>query len=285
MQQMAFKLNRKVLINKFTGEIVGPEDTMGLSEDIFIPVSEDNARTDITTLAAGSNLGEIADLNYFLNKLYTAMRNPQARLHNKDTMNFNPGKSGEILMDETLRALFIKRIQNSMGDMLLDGFITHLETISYLSDELKDISMYGVEFNQYNSFEAFREAEIWALKFNQIATVKEQIWTPENNTGFLSPDYVMKKVGFTDDEIELNKKMLHEHKIGILKDNALAAEILKKAMASKIDYGMSASPAQQAEPGVPLPMPGAAATDMSIPGQPLATPDFAVPSIPLQQQM
>lgn len=279
MQQMAFKLNRKVLINKFTGEIVGPEDTIGLSEDIFIPVSEDNTRTDITTLAAGSNLGEIADLNYFLNKLYTALRDPQARLHNKDSMNFNPGKSGEILMEETFRALFIKRVQNSLGDMLLDGFITHLETINYLSDELKDISLYNVEFNQYNSFEAFREAEIWALKFNQIATVKDQIWTPENPNGFLSPDYVMKKVGFTEQEIDLNRKMLQEYKSSILKDNATAAEILRKAMSSKIDTGASAALDQTAP------------ADVAMQGQPadqtqgITTGDFVAPAGTLQQQI
>ena len=261
MQQMAYKLNRKVLINRFTGEITGPEDTMGLSEDIFIPISEDNQRTDISTLAAGANLGEIADLNYFLNKLYTAMRNPQARLHNKDAMNFNPGKGGEILLEETFRALFIKRIQNALGDMLLDGFITHLETISYLSDDIKDISAYEVVFNQYNSFEAFREAEIWTLKFSQLTAVKEQIWTPENPNGFLAPDYVMKKVGFTDEEITTNERMLREYKSKVAKDGALAADLLRKAMASSAESNIASAPGQaQAQTddvaSIPPPMAG-----------------------------
>ena len=296
MQQMAFKLNRKVLINKFTGEIVGPEDTIGLSEDIFIPISEDNSRTDITTLAAGSNLGEIADLNYFLNKLYMALRNPQARLHNKDSMNFNVGKSGEMLLEETFRALFIKRVQNTISDMLIDGFITHLETIDYLSDEVKDASIYNVEFNQYNSFEAFRESEIWALKFSQMATVKDQIWTPENPTGFLSPDYVMKKVGFTEEEIAVNRKMLKEYKASILKDNVLAAEVLKKAMDDKVSgnapapvLGITPTPELAEAPPVPTTFSDVIAMGGQQPAQITGqtSSDFSTelvaPAIPLQQ--
>ena len=79
--------------------------------------------TSVTQLAGGANLGELADLMYFVNKLYKALKVPTNRL-NPDSQ-FSDGES--ILRDELKFAKFIIRMQQQFASGLKNGFITHLK--------------------------------------------------------------------------------------------------------------------------------------------------------------
>ena len=63
-----------------TGEIRDDRNQMSMLEDFWLPRREGGRGTEITTLAGGSNLGEIDDIQYFKKKLFQSLNVPISRL-------------------------------------------------------------------------------------------------------------------------------------------------------------------------------------------------------------
>jgi len=79
---------------------------MTMLEDYWLPRREGNRGTEITTLPAGQNLGELSDVNYFQNKLFQALNVPMSRLQ-PGQAGFNLGRSAEISRDEVKFTKFL----------------------------------------------------------------------------------------------------------------------------------------------------------------------------------
>jgi hypothetical protein len=155
--------------------------------------------TSVTQLAGGANLGELADLMYFVNKLYKALKVPTNRLNADAT--FSDGN--EILRDELKFAKFIIRMQQQFASGLKNGFITHLE--------LKGIKKkYGIKsqnihlnFNVPTNFYELRESQKLELKASNYNTLV--------NNEFISATYGQKKyLGWNELEIKANREMLRK---------------------------------------------------------------------------
>jgi hypothetical protein len=155
--------------------------------------------TSVTQLAGGANLGELADLMYFVNKLYKALKVPTNRLNADAT--FSDGN--EILRDELKFAKFIIRMQQQFANGLKNGFITHLE--------LKGIKKkYGIKsqnihlnFNVPTNFYELRESQKLELKASNYNTLV--------NNEFISATYGQKKyLGWNELEIKANREMLRK---------------------------------------------------------------------------
>jgi hypothetical protein len=155
--------------------------------------------TSVTQLAGGANLGELADLMYFVNKLYKALKVPTNRLNADAT--FSDGN--EILRDELKFAKFIIRMQQQFANGLKNGFITHLE--------LKGMKKkYGIKsqnihlnFNVPTNFYELRESQKLELKASNYNTLV--------NNEFISATYGQKKyLGWNELEIKANREMLRK---------------------------------------------------------------------------
>ena len=155
--------------------------------------------TSVTQLAGGANLGELADLMYFVNKLYKALKVPTNRLNADAT--FSDGN--EILRDELKFAKFIIRMQQQFASGLKNGFITHLE--------LKGMKKkYGIKsqnihlnFNVPTNFYELREIQKLELKASNYNTLV--------NNEFISATYGQKKyLGWNELEIKANREMLRK---------------------------------------------------------------------------
>ena len=155
--------------------------------------------TSVTQLAGGANLGELADLMYFVNKLYKALKVPTNRLNADAT--FSDGN--EILRDELKFAKFIIRMQQQFASGLKNGFITHLE--------LKGMKKkYGIKsqnihlnFNVPTNFYELRESQKLELKASNYNTLV--------NNEFISATYGQKKyLGWNELEIKANREMLRK---------------------------------------------------------------------------
>jgi len=155
--------------------------------------------TSVTQLAGGANLGELADLMYFVNKLYKALKVPTNRLNADAT--FSDGN--EILRDELKFAKFIIRMQQQFASGLKNGFITHLE--------LKGLKKkYGIKsqnihlnFNVPTNFYELRESQKLELKATNYNTLV--------SNEFISATYGQKKyLGWNELEIKANREMLRK---------------------------------------------------------------------------
>ena len=155
--------------------------------------------TSVTQLAGGANLGELADLMYFVNKLYKALKVPLNRL-NPDSQ-FSDGN--EILREELKFAKFIIRLQQQFATGLKNGFITHLKLKKmYKEYDLKAQNLH-LEFNVPTNFYELRESqklELKATNFNNLASNE-----------FISNTYAQKRyLGWSDVDIKANREFLRK---------------------------------------------------------------------------
>ena len=155
--------------------------------------------TSVTQIPGGSNLGELADLMYFVNKLYKALKVPLNRL-NPDSQ-FADGN--EILREELKFAKFIIRMQQQFALGLKNGFLTHLKLKGlYKELDIKPNNIH-LEFNVPTNFYELREnqkLELKASNFNQLATNQS-----------ISETYAQKKyLGWSDNEVKANREFLRK---------------------------------------------------------------------------
>jgi hypothetical protein len=80
VQRVANKFKRDQIVDKNTGNVDLRFNQMAVDQDYFVPVRDMAAPEPITTLPGGTNLSEIADIEYIQKKLVTALRVPKAYL-------------------------------------------------------------------------------------------------------------------------------------------------------------------------------------------------------------
>ncbi len=155
--------------------------------------------TSVTQLQGGANLGELADLMYFVNKLYKALKVPLNRL-NPDSQ-FSDGN--EILREELKFAKFIIRMQQQFAGGLKNGFITHLKLKGLFEEyDLKAPNIH-LEFNVPTNFYELRESqklELKATNFNSLASNE-----------FVAATYAQKRyLGWNDVDVKANREFLRK---------------------------------------------------------------------------
>ena len=62
------------------GNSVNVYDPQSMLDSYWFAKRPDGSGTDVVSLPGGANLGQLDDLNYFVNKLYKALRVPSSRL-------------------------------------------------------------------------------------------------------------------------------------------------------------------------------------------------------------
>ena len=155
--------------------------------------------TSVTQLNGAANLGELADLMYFVNKLYKALKVPTNRL-NPDSQ-FSDGES--ILREELKFAKFIIRMQQQFASGLKNGFVTHLKLKGIFHEyDLKAQNLH-LHFNVPTNFYELRESqklEFKATNFNSLASNE-----------FISNTYAQKRyLGWNDVDVKANREFLRK---------------------------------------------------------------------------
>ena len=99
-------------------------------EDFWLPRREGGRGTEITTLAGGSNLGEIDDITYFKQKLFRSLNVPISRLEAE--AGFSLGRSTEITRDELKFTKFVQRLRKKFTPLFTDILKTQLNIEAYI---------------------------------------------------------------------------------------------------------------------------------------------------------
>lgn len=157
--------------------------------------------TSVTSLPAGQNLGELADLMYFVKKLYQSLKVPVTRLNPEDA--FKDGL--DILREELKFANFLIRQQQRFAMGLKNGFMTHLKLKKLWTKlELKEQDI-DIVFNVPTNFYEMRAQQKLELKLNNFGTATQN--------EFISKLYGMKKyLGWSDEDIKANREFLRKDK-------------------------------------------------------------------------
>jgi hypothetical protein len=115
LKDIMSKYRNKMVYDATTGEIREDKKFLSFMEDYWLPRREGGRGTEISTLPGGENLGEMADIEYFKEKLYQALNVPVSRLKSESTMSF--GEGAAITREEVKFGKFIYRIRNRFTEL------------------------------------------------------------------------------------------------------------------------------------------------------------------------
>jgi hypothetical protein len=193
-------LKNRIVYDSSTGKVKNSSANMSMLEDIYLPRKEGSKGTEISTLPAGTNLGDIQDVLFFDKKLYSSLHIPWSRIpsfENSGGINFGGG--AEITRDELGFTKFIRRLQNRFESILSEPLNHQLIVKNIITqDEWEDNKerIYYV-FNKDSYFEEQKELEILNGRMAALQQVNEYIGK------FYSNKYIMKNVlRLSDDEME-----------------------------------------------------------------------------------
>ena len=155
--------------------------------------------TSVTQLPGGANLGELADLMYFIKKLYRALKVPTTRIDPEDR-TVDPAS---ILREELKFAKFVIRQQQKFAAAIKKGFTTHLKLRGLWEEYNLAETNLDIIFNVPSNYFEMRQSqklELKAANFNSLASNE-----------FISVTYAQKKyLGWKDRDILANREFLRK---------------------------------------------------------------------------
>jgi hypothetical protein len=167
---------------------------MSMMEDFWIPRRGEGKSTEITTLPSGQNLGEMADVKYFEQKLYKSLNVPVSRLEAQT--GFSLGRASEITRDELKFTKFIERLRSKFSilfDELMERQLA-LKGICSIEEwqELKEKIHY--DFLRDNNFTELKEAELLATRLQLMQQIDPYVGV------YFSKSWIKKHVLQFDEE-------------------------------------------------------------------------------------
>lgn len=210
VQKLMRTYRQKKMYNTSTGEIDGQNNIMSMLEDYWFTQPADGNTSEIDTLPAGENLGEITDLNYFLEKLYRALEIPVNRRleHSSGNQQFNNGNIGDISWQEVKFSKMVTRIRRKMVSVIYDVYKTHLKLTGLWEQyNLKDTD-FKIDLNRNNHFEELKRANVEEVRLNNWGTVSSYI-----GDVFSKEMAVKHFLKWSDEEWRKNKELMDQEKL------------------------------------------------------------------------
>jgi hypothetical protein len=208
LRDVMVKYRNKMVYDANTGELRDERKHMSMLEDFWLPRREGGKGTEITTLPAGQNLGELEDVKYFQKKLLQSLNVPYSRLEPQEGGFAGLGRSQEVTRDELKFAKYIQQLRNKFTNLFDEalGVQLSLKGICTLEEweDFKDDIYY--DFLKDNNFTEMRESELLQNRIQMVATLDPFIGR------YFSQQYVKQKVlMMTEEEIEeMQKQIMYE---------------------------------------------------------------------------
>ena len=213
LRDVMLKYRNKMVYDAQTGELRDDRKHMSMLEDFWLPRREGGKGTEITTLPAGQNLGELEDVKYFRQKLLNALNVPISRLEPQQGGMIGVGRTTEVTRDEVKFTKFIIRLRNKFSQifdhalriqLVLKGVCTSEEWDKFREDIYYD-------YKKDNNFTELRDAELLRERLGLLQVVDPYIGR------YYSAEWVRRKIlQLSDEDIsQMDKQIDKEDKVGI----------------------------------------------------------------------
>ena len=197
LDEVAAKYRNRMVYDTTTGEVRDDRKVLSMLEDFFVPTKSNGRGSDITQLSGGTNLGEVADIDHFKQKLYRALNIPISRLENGGGQ-FQMGRTTEITRDEIKFSRFLTRLRSKIS-MLFDEIMERHLTLTGIIrsrqqwQELRKYIRY--EYNTDSHFAELKKIEVLKERMSLLNDVNQHVGT------YFSQQYVRDVVlGLTADD-------------------------------------------------------------------------------------
>ena len=198
VQRVANKFKREQVVDNKTGNVDLRFNQMAVDQDYFVPVRDQAAPDPITTLPGGTNLSEIADIEYIQKKLVTALRIPKAYLVFEEPVG--DGKNLSLLDIRFART--INKIQKSVIAEMNKIAIIHLFLMGF-EDELENFTL---QLTNPSKQADLLMIDVWKEK---VLLYKDLVAEIPKSIQATSATWAKKHIfGFSDEEIKLDVQQI-----------------------------------------------------------------------------
>jgi hypothetical protein len=207
LRDIMVKYRNKMVYDANTGELRDDRKHMSMLEDFWLPRREGGKGTEITTLPAGQNLGQIEDVEYFRKKLLQSLNVPYSRLNQQDGGGGFAalGRSSEVTRDELKFAKFIVRLRNKFSQLFDHALSVQLSLKGICSQEEWDNFKENIyyDYKKDNNFTELRESELLRERIQTLQMMDPYIGK------YFSQTWAKKNIlRMSDEEIEtMNEEM------------------------------------------------------------------------------
>lgn len=205
LRDIMIKYKNKMVYDANTGELRDDRKHMSMLEDFWLPRREGGKGTEITTLPAGQNLGQMDDVLYFQKKLLQSMNVPYSRLDPQGGGLVGIGRTTEVTRDELKFNKFVQKLRNRFSQVFDDALKIQLSLKGVCTveewEEFKEFVNY--DFKRDNNFTELRDSELLRERLATLNQIDPYVGR------YFSAEWVRKNVlMFTDDEIEEMDKQI-----------------------------------------------------------------------------
>lgn len=178
IQKIVTQMKRNQIVDPTTGRVDLRYNPMSIDEDFYIPVRGTQSGTKIDTLKGGEFTGDIDDVQYLRDKLFSALKIPQSYL----SSNKDASEDKSTLAQKDIRfARTIQRLQRVMIGELEKIGIIHLYTLGYRNE---DLLKFKIRLNNPSKISELQEIEHFKAQLEVAAAAKEngfsKRWVFEN---------------------------------------------------------------------------------------------------------
>ena len=192
MQKVMTQMKRNQVVDSKTGRVDLRYNPLSVEEDYFIPV-RGNSSTKIESVPGGKYTGDIDDVKYLRDKLFSALKIPAAYI-SSDGEKAMEDKT--TLAQKDIRfARTIQRLQRSVISELEKIGIIHLYTLGYREEDLVSFTCH---LNNPSKIAEMQELEHWKSRFEIAGNATE---------GFFSKQWLAKTLfGMSNEEFIRNRR-------------------------------------------------------------------------------
>lgn len=211
MQKVMTQMKRNQVVDPKTGRVDLRYNPMSIDEDYFMPVRGDTS-SRIDTLPGGQYTGDIDDVKYLRDKLFSAIKIPQSYLASGEGAD----EDKATLAQKDIRfARTIQRLQRAVLTELYKISLIHLSILGFKNEDLVNFEL---SLNNPSKIAEMQELEHWRSKFDVAGSAVE---------GFFSKRWIATNIfGLTEEEQERNfREMFFDEQLkGALAAAAAEAE-------------------------------------------------------------
>jgi hypothetical protein len=178
MQKVVTQMKRNQIVDPNTGRVDLRYNPMSIDEDYYIPIRGTQSGTKIDTLKGGEFTGDIDDVQYLRDKLFSALKVPQSYLaRGKDA----PEDKSTLAQKDIRFARTIQRLQRVVVTELEKIGIIHLYTLGYRNE---DLLKFHIRLNNPSKISELQEIEHFKSQLEVAAAAREngfsKRWVFEN---------------------------------------------------------------------------------------------------------
>jgi hypothetical protein len=186
MDEIQTRFKRSKIIDQNTGRVDLRYNPLSVDEDYYIPV-RDGKGSDISTLPGGQFTGDIEDVQYIQNKLFSALKVPKSYLGYEGDV----GSKATLAQEDVRFSRTNQRIQKIVLSELTKICVIHLFLLGYRDEDLID---FEIKMANPSTIAEQQKLELWRSKLEIAGTAQE---------GMLDKEFIWKRIfGMSEKEVQ-----------------------------------------------------------------------------------